>query len=256
MIDGLIKLTRKELLEHNCKNFAIIDFEFTCGSDGNEGKLLKSERELISVGLIIVNMQVSKIEEDTKVDFRILRTYQSTIQPVVNKEITPFCTELTGITQESIDKAPSPVIVLNKVRDILQRYGVVRIFSWGSADKYALSNSMYRFYREGLDSSSLVYIHQYIRDLEKDIRKDCSNGFKAALSIKRIFKDAKCSIKLGDDSILSYDNMDDYESHRALIDCYIALGIFKKYLEDLDGLKKDIKNYILEKSKELQLKEN
>jgi len=71
--------------------FLVLDFEATCDSP-----VTVVPQEIIEFPVIKVNGETFETES-------IFHTY---VRPVVNPQLTSFCTELTGITQEMIDDKP------------------------------------------------------------------------------------------------------------------------------------------------------
>jgi len=72
--------------------YVVIDFEATC-------ELIKSsefQQEIIEFPAVLVNGRTCEIEAE----------FRSYCRPVINPLLTEFCTELTGITQDDVDKAP------------------------------------------------------------------------------------------------------------------------------------------------------
>lgn len=72
--------------------FLILDFEATCD---NATKI--KPQEIIEFPVLKVNAQTMKTES-------IFHTY---VQPTAHPVLTPFCTELTGITQDMVDGQPT-----------------------------------------------------------------------------------------------------------------------------------------------------
>merc|ERR1712071_290411 len=72
--------------------YVVIDFEATC-------ELVKSsnfQHEIIEFPAVLVNGRTCKIEDE----------FRSYCRPVINPLLSEFCTDLTGITQDVVDKAP------------------------------------------------------------------------------------------------------------------------------------------------------
>lgn len=83
----------------------VLDFEANCSKTG---KL--ACQEIIEFPVLAVNLATKRVE------FRF-HTY---VRPVVVPEITPFCTELTGITQEMVANAPDLPTVLHLFDDFMR----------------------------------------------------------------------------------------------------------------------------------------
>lgn len=71
----------------------VLDFEATC----IEPKTKTYKQEIIEFPSILY-----KLENDT---LTIMSEFQEYVRPEFNKRLSNFCTELTGITQETVDKA-------------------------------------------------------------------------------------------------------------------------------------------------------
>jgi len=84
-VSGMIGVTPK-----NFKYLLILDFEANCVE---EGKL--ECQEIIEFPVIVVNTETMQIEDDF---------FHEYIKPKVEIKITEFCTQLTGITQETVDQ--------------------------------------------------------------------------------------------------------------------------------------------------------
>lgn len=75
------------------KHYLVIDLEATCADDGS---IPDNEREIIEIGAVLVETAgLTTVEE-----------YQSFVRPVQHPVLSPFCTELTTITQAEVDAAP------------------------------------------------------------------------------------------------------------------------------------------------------
>ena len=70
----------------------VYDFECTCD---NKKKL--ESQEIIEFPVVIIDVKNKKIKS-------IFQTY---VKPTIEPVLTPFCTELTGITQEQVDAGVS-----------------------------------------------------------------------------------------------------------------------------------------------------
>lgn len=70
----------------------VLDFEATC--DENRGF---GPQEVIEFPTVVINTCTLKKEAE----------FHSYVRPVRNRKLTPFCTSLTGITQEQVDPAPT-----------------------------------------------------------------------------------------------------------------------------------------------------
>ncbi len=95
------------------------DFEMTCGYGPEIVDTEVRQQEIIQVGVV---------EVDTN-DLSIIRTKSIYVKPV-HGHITEYCTNLTGITQEMVDNAPT----LGQASKALRRFGTKsRVwYAWGN----------------------------------------------------------------------------------------------------------------------------
>ncbi|KAJ8393969.1 hypothetical protein AAFF_G00055020 [Aldrovandia affinis] len=102
----------------------IVDFEATC-EENNPPNFL---HEIIEFPMVLVNTHTLEIED----------TFQEYVKPEKNIQLSDFCVRLTGITQETVDKADSFSDVLKRVVVWLQekelgtkyKYAVLTDGSW------------------------------------------------------------------------------------------------------------------------------
>lgn len=101
--------------------FLVIDLEATCD---DRGAVPKHEMEIIEIGAVLVDATTLEPVED----------FQSFVKPVRHRELTPFCTELTTITQAQVEEAPRfPDVILALRRFIAGRDALFS--SWGDYDR-------------------------------------------------------------------------------------------------------------------------
>ena len=98
---------------HGMTKNIIFDLEATC----QEGKRI-TPQEIIEIGAVAI------------VDGKKQSTFQTFIQPVAHPKLTDFCTQLTSITQEDVDSAPT---YPDAIEDFLLWIGPgsYRLWSWG-----------------------------------------------------------------------------------------------------------------------------
>jgi ERI1 exoribonuclease 3 len=72
--------------------FLVLDFEATC----DDSKKIKPQ-EIIEFPVLKINARTMKEES----------FFHSYVMPTYHPKLTPFCTQLTGITQEMVDDKPS-----------------------------------------------------------------------------------------------------------------------------------------------------
>ncbi len=112
--------------------FLVIDLEATCD---DRGAVPKHEMETIEIGAVLVDAET----------LEPVGEFQSFVRPVRHPALTPFCTELTTITQREVDAAPrfpEAIVALRRFvggRDAL-------FSSWGDYDRNQLEQDA-RYHR-------------------------------------------------------------------------------------------------------------
>uniref|UniRef100_A0A1I8HZR1 Exonuclease domain-containing protein n=3 Tax=Macrostomum lignano TaxID=282301 RepID=A0A1I8HZR1_9PLAT len=96
--------------KQNFEYFLVLDFEATC----QEGPKIFPQ-EIIEFPVLKVNAQTLATEA----------TFHKYVQPRVHKELTSFCTKLTGIIQEMVDNQPHLEEVLQDFHNWMQQEGLL-----------------------------------------------------------------------------------------------------------------------------------
>lgn len=102
----------------------VIDFEATC-EEGNQPDYI---HEIIEFPIVLVNTHTLEIED----------TFQQYVKPEIKRELSDFCINLTGITQDIVDAADTFPQVLQNVVDwmrqkelgIKYKYAILTDGSW------------------------------------------------------------------------------------------------------------------------------
>ncbi|PSN54787.1 hypothetical protein C0J52_02011 [Blattella germanica] len=92
---------------HLVPYYVIVDFEATC----QEVNAPDYPHEIIEFPAVLVNTEKQKIVDQ----------FQSYCRPVVNPTLSPFCKELTGITQEQVEAADTFPVVLDNFEAWLKK---------------------------------------------------------------------------------------------------------------------------------------
>ncbi|XP_064128912.1 3'-5' exoribonuclease 1 [Loxodonta africana] len=113
----------------SCRNsyydyICIIDFEATC-EEGNPPEFI---HEIIEFPIVLLNTHTLEIED----------TFQQYVRPEINTQLSDFCINLTGITQDQVDRADTFPQVLKKVTDWMKlkelgtkyKYSILTDGSW------------------------------------------------------------------------------------------------------------------------------
>jgi inhibitor of KinA sporulation pathway (predicted exonuclease) len=100
--------------------FIILDLEATCW----QGNAMDRKQEIIELAACRVNGYGEWIDQ-----------FQSFIKPVLHPRLSSYCTDLTGITQEQVDKAKSFETVFPQFEDwFFDVDGPQLICTWGEKD--------------------------------------------------------------------------------------------------------------------------
>ena len=108
-------------------NFIVYDLEATCW----KYKPPSFTQEIIEIGAVKVNPYGETVD-----------TFNHFVKPVVHPNLSAFCTELTSITQEDVDKSKGFEEVLEQFQEFIGIYDNedYLLCSWGFFDRRALQN--------------------------------------------------------------------------------------------------------------------
>ncbi len=102
--------------------YAIVDLEATCS---NDGAVPRHEMEIIEIGAVMQSSRTFEVESE----------FQTFVRPVRHRELTEFCTALTGITQDDVDAAPPFREALEAMKEWMYGFGDSLFCSWGDYDR-------------------------------------------------------------------------------------------------------------------------
>lgn len=105
--------------------YIIVDFEATCC---DQNSFPREEMEIIEIGAVALRGKSSEIVDE----------FQGFVRPVRNGQLTPFCRELTSITQDDVDGAHTFPEVIAAFRRWLDQFENPLFCSWGNYDKKQL----------------------------------------------------------------------------------------------------------------------
>ncbi len=115
--------------------YLVVDLEATCC----DRKTIPSvKREIIEIGAVMLNRELEVVSE-----------FQRFVKPVVYPQLTPFCTALTSITQEMVDKAPSYGEAIGDFSQWVADYPKFVFCAWGDFDRRQIR---YECKRHGLSN--------------------------------------------------------------------------------------------------------
>jgi inhibitor of KinA sporulation pathway (predicted exonuclease) len=102
--------------------YLIVDLEATCS---NDGAVPRHEMEIIEIGVVMQSSRTFEIESE----------FQAFVRPVRCPELTDFCTELTGITQDDVASVPPFAESLDAMKEWMNAFGDALCCSWGDYDR-------------------------------------------------------------------------------------------------------------------------
>lgn len=112
------------------KYICFMDFEYT--TTGDKKRDSDNGVEVISMAGVVVNEKLETVDEFYKI-----------VRPIKNVVIHPYCTELTGITQEMVDSADFFGRVADDFMEFIEEYEDCELstYVWGDYDEYALEKT-------------------------------------------------------------------------------------------------------------------
>lgn len=174
-------------------NFIVFDLEATCWENR-----LKRQSEIIEIGAMKLNEYAEVVD-----------TFSSFIKPVVHPFLSPFCIQLTSITQVQVNRAAKFYTVITEFQDWISMEEEYLLCSWGDYDRKQLIKDC-EFHE--IDSFwvdehiNLKAQYQKIRGLNKPI------GLKKAVTVEGF----------------EFDGV----HHRGIDDAYNLAKIFGKFFDE------------------------
>lgn len=104
------------------RRYLVIDLEATCD---DQGSVPSEEMEIIEIGAVLLDPASWQIKEE----------FNAFVRPVRNPRLTPFCVQLTSITQPDVDRAAGFVEVIGQLQDWLCPFRLTAWGSWGNYDR-------------------------------------------------------------------------------------------------------------------------
>ncbi len=172
-----------------------------------------SIEDVISVGVVITNPQHEELDR-----------FYSTVQLTRGHKLPPLISELTGLTNEELEVAPSYESVMTELISRIKKWQVGKICVWGG-DK----NSFQRdFESRNLDKPLKRSVAKFIstfENIQKDVSLDITDGLDANLSLA----DMKTICGLG--GYVAHNALNDAED---MLEC---IRIIEKDEMKYDGVK-------------------
>lgn len=105
--------------------YLVLDLEATCC---DRESIPKNQMETIEIGAVMVDRETLKP----------IAEFQTFIRPVTHPKLTEFCTQLTSITQNEVDRAPGFADAIAAFQQWLTAYPSFLFCSWGKFDQHQI----------------------------------------------------------------------------------------------------------------------
>ncbi len=101
--------------------YLVVDLEATCC---DRRTLPYVKREIIEIGAVMLNR-----------DLQVVSEFQRFVKPTIDSQLTPFCMQLTSITQEIVDDAPNYPEAIGDFSQWVAAYPKFVFCAWGDFDR-------------------------------------------------------------------------------------------------------------------------
>ncbi|PKL74465.1 MAG: exonuclease [Candidatus Melainabacteria bacterium HGW-Melainabacteria-1] len=112
--------------------YLIIDLEATCSE--NMSLFPRDEMEIIEIGAVMLATDALSIAGE----------FQTFVKPLLHSQLTPFCQQLTTITQDLVEAAPEFPEALKAFQNWFESFGTSRFCSWGDYDRNQFERDCHR----------------------------------------------------------------------------------------------------------------
>ncbi|KAI8998834.1 ribonuclease H-like domain-containing protein [Trametes punicea] len=99
--------------------FLVLDVEATCV----QGAGFDYPNEIIEWPVVLLRWRDKDFKGKAR-ELEVVDEFRSFVRPTWRPQLSPFCSALTGITQEQVDSAPSFPEVLDRFRRFLEKHGL------------------------------------------------------------------------------------------------------------------------------------
>jgi DNA polymerase III epsilon subunit-like protein len=148
------------------KNQAFLDAEYL------SARFKKSSIEdVISIGVVITNPEHEELDR-----------FYSTVQLTRGHKLPPLISELTGLTNEELEFAPSYEEVMTELINLIKKWQVGKICVWGGDKNNFQRDFEARNLEKPLKRSVAKFISTF-ENIQKEVSLDITDGLDANLSL-------------------------------------------------------------------------
>mgnify|MGYP003290551956 CR=1 FL=1 len=108
------------------KQIAFFDAEYTADSAKDRG-----QQEMIQCALLVFDATFSTNKQITSINSQPNLIYQTFVRPTINKRLSEYIRDLTGIKQQQVDDGVSIQEALLDIANILRSLKIKKILTWG-----------------------------------------------------------------------------------------------------------------------------
>lgn len=190
-----VKADKLEKIFYPKGNIAFLDAEFNTGMDYKSGEKIC---DIISLGIVICDA-----------NYQGMKKYYSLVSPLSRTPIFPVIAKMTGITTAMLSGQPDFAEMSNKVTELVKKYNIEAIYTWGAADGHSLALEKEAFRRSrkpGYQASGKWNYITMCTDISGDISRQML-GISGGLSINV-------------ENLMFLCEIDEKQEHNALSDAY------------------------------------
>lgn len=103
---------------------AFLDAEFNAGMNPRTKEKIS---EIISIGLVICDPEYDGVKK-----------FYTLVSPLTHAKVFPMISKMTGITTDMLKGQPTFSDMSTKVMELVKKYNIKKIYTWGAADKHSL----------------------------------------------------------------------------------------------------------------------
>lgn len=187
-------------------NIGFLDAEFNAGMNPHTREKIS---EIISIGIVICDRNYNGIKK-----------FYTLVSPMTQTKVFPVISNMTGITTEMLVGQPTFAEVSAKLTELIRKYEVKKIYTWGASDKHSLLLEKDEWKAKKMNGFQAANKWSYI-EMCTDISGVISSqmlGIRGGLTVNM-------------ENLMYFCNIDDRQEHNALSDAFYLYRSMQ-YLRD------------------------